>query len=408
MAPLRYAMVGGGREAMISQVHRAAMALCGGFTLAAGALSADPARARASGRDLGLPEARNHASWQDLLAHERALPAAERCDAVVIVTPNDLHYPVALAFAEAGFHVVCDKPLVHTLAQAEALAAVVARQRIVFGVTYNYSGHPMVAEARAQVRAGAIGHVRKVIVEYHQGWLATALEQQGHKQAGWRTDPARAGAGAIADIGSHAEHLMRHVTGLAIEALCADLGTLVPGRRVDDDAVVQLRLHGGARGVLMASQVATGCGNELRLRVYGSAGALAWRLECPGELQLCSADGAARRLTPDSPGLLTRLDAQFGTTAGAAGAAGASPADAGLEAFANLYRGIASAIRAHRSGVPASLAEGMRAGPAERTPAGPSPGEAAGFPDIHDGVLGVRFIERALASAAAGGTWVAL
>ena len=230
---LRCAMVGGGRGAFIGAVHRRAMALDGRFELVAGALSSDPERARASGRELGLRDDRNHPSWQALLAHELALPTAERIDAVTIVTPNHVHFEVAKAFADAGIHVICDKPLVHTSAQADELVRIARARGIVFGVTYNYIGYPMVRQAREMVRVGAIGTIRKVVVEYHQGWLATALENDGNKQADWRTDPARSGAaGALGDIGSHAENLVAAVTGLALESLCADLDTFVPGRRL--------------------------------------------------------------------------------------------------------------------------------------------------------------------------------
>lgn len=375
---LRCAMVGGGQGAFVGSVHRHAMSLDGRIDLVAGALSSDAERARASGRDLGLADARNHGSWHDLLAHELTLPPEERIHFVVIVTPNDLHFPVAQAFAEAGIHVVCDKPLVHTLAQAEALAATVARTGIVFGVTYNYSGYPMVREARELVKAGVLGTLRKVIVEYHQGWLATALEAQGHKQAGWRTDPARSGAGAIADIGSHAEHLASHVTGLAIEAICADLGHVVPGRRVDDDAALQLRLAGGVRGVLLASQIAAGSENDLRLRVVGSEGSLDWRQENPNELIHAPRDGARRVLTRNASGLSAAARAACRLPAG--------HPEAFIEAFANLYLGVAADIRARLAGVPADPL-------------------LADYPGIADGVRGVRFIERTLASAASDRKW---
>jgi predicted dehydrogenase len=217
VSKLRYAMVGGGRDAFIGAVHRKAMALDGQIDLVAGALSSDPAKARASGQDLGLADSRNHGSWEALLADELKRPVAERIDLVSIVTPNHVHFPVARAFAQAGIHVVCDKPLVHTSAQAQELVDVATKSGVVFGVTYNYTGYPMVREARDMVRRGAIGDVRKVIVEYNQGWLATRLEETDHKQAGWRTDPARSGiAGAMGDIGSHAENLVATVTGLEL------------------------------------------------------------------------------------------------------------------------------------------------------------------------------------------------
>ena len=250
--PLRYAMVGGGRGAFIGAVHRQAMALDGQMRLVSAALSSQPEKALASGRDLGLPDARNHASWQALLADELKRPADERIHFVSIVTPNDLHYPVAKAFTEAGIHVVCDKPLVHTSAQADDLLQATARAGTVFGVTHNYTGYPMVRQARAMVQAGEIGVIHKVLVEYHQGWLAPQLTT-GDTGSAWRTDPARSGpGGALSDVGTHAENLLATVTGLTIESLCAELTAFIPGRRLDDDASVLLRFDNGARGVLMA------------------------------------------------------------------------------------------------------------------------------------------------------------
>ncbi|HEY2255127.1 MAG TPA: Gfo/Idh/MocA family oxidoreductase, partial [Variovorax sp.] len=282
---LRYAMVGGGRDAFIGAVHRKAIALDGQIELVAGALSSSPEKARASGRDLLLADARNHGDWQRLLEDELRRPADERIDFVSIVTPNHMHFPVARAFVDAGFHVVCDKPLVHTREQADALVAGVARQGSVFGVSYNYTGYPMVRQAREMVRAGELGEIRKVVVEYNQGWLATRLEGSGNKQAAWRSDPAQSGAaGAIGDIGSHAENLVASVTGLEIESLCADLASLVPGRALDDDGSLLLRFRGGARGVLIASQVNAGLENDLRLRVSGALGTLEWRQERPSQL----------------------------------------------------------------------------------------------------------------------------
>ncbi len=376
---LRYAMVGGGRDAFIGAVHRMALALDGQAELVAGALSSSPEKARASGRDLFLPDARNHGDWQALLADELRRPADERIDFVSIVTPNHLHFPVALAFVEAGFHVVCDKPLVHTSEQAEALVTAVKRRGTVFGVTYNYSGYPMVRQAREMVRAGELGALRKVIVEYNQGWLATQLEAQGNKQAGWRTDPARSGAaGAVGDIGSHAEHLLSCVTGLAIESLCADLGALVPGRALDDDAGVLLRFKGGARGALVASQVNTGIENDLRLRVSGTLGTLEWRQERPSRLAHWPLEGPQRVLTRGAPGLHE-----------AARRASRLPAghpEGFIEAFANVYAGVIADIRARLDGVAADTL-------------------AADYPRVEDGARGVRFIERAVASAASAAKW---
>jgi len=371
---LRYAMVGGGHGAFIGAVHRHAIALDGLAELAAGALSSTAEKARASGRALGLADEHNHGSWQDLLEAELKRATAERVDAVVIVTPTDSHFPIAQAFAEAGFNVVCDKPLVHTGEQARALVATVKATGGVFGVTYNYTGYPMVRQAREMVRSGALGAIRKVVVEYNQGWLATALEATGNKQASWRTDPARSGiAGALGDIGSHAENLVSTVTGLEIEELVADLGALVPGRALDDDASMLLRFKGGARGVLVASQINAGLENDLRLRVAGELGTLEWRQEEPNRLVHHRRDGAAEILTRGSPWL--------GEAARRAVRLPSGHPEGFIEAFANVYRGVFADIRARGAGQAADPLD-------------------ADYPRVEDGARGVHFIECAVASSA--------
>ncbi|WP_432728092.1 Gfo/Idh/MocA family protein [Variovorax sp. W6] len=377
---LRYAMVGGGRDAFIGAVHRKAMALDGQIELVAGALSSSPDKARASGRDLGLTDGRNHGDWQALLADELKRPEGERIDFVSIVTPNHVHFPVAQAFAEAGFHVVCDKPLVHTREQADALVATVAKKGTVFGVTYNYTGYPMVRQAREMVRSGLIGEVRKVVVEYNQGWLASHVEGSGgNKQADWRTDPARSGAaGAIGDIGSHAENLVATVTGLRIESLCADLGALVPGRMLDDDGSLLLRFEGGARGVLIASQINTGLENDLRLRVSGTLGTLEWHQEQPSRLVHLPHDGPLQVLTRGAPWLCESAKRASRLPAG--------HPEGFIEAFANVYAGLAADIRARLAGQPADPL-------------------AADYPRVEDGARGVRFIERTVASAKSELKW---
>jgi len=374
---LRYAMVGGGRDAFIGAVHRKAAALDGQIELVAGALSSNPDKARASGRDLFLADDRNHGTWQELLADELKQPSEERVDFVSIVTPNHLHYPVALAFVEAGFNVVCDKPLVHTSAQAQALVDAVARADTVFGVTYNYTGYPMVRQMREMVRSGVIGGVRKVIVEYHQGWLATAVEATGNKQALWRTDPAKSGlAGALGDIGSHAENLLTSVTGLEVEAICADLGTIGTGRALDDDVNLLLRLRGGVRGVLVASQICIGCENDLRLRVFGSTGTLDWRQEQPNQLLHSPLGESVRMLTRGSAGLCAAATQATRLPSG--------HPEGFIEAFANIYLGVAADIRARLSG---------------------SQDATATYPRVEDGARGVRFIDKVLESSRSQEKW---
>lgn len=378
---LRYAMVGGGRDAFIGAVHRKAAALDGQIELVAGALSSSPEKARASGRDLFLPDARNHGSWQELLADELRRSPEERIDFVSIVTPNHMHYPVAQAFVEAGFHVVCDKPLVHTSAQAQDLVAAVKQKGTVFGVTYNYTGYPLVRQMRHMVQSSVIGTVRKVVVEYHQGWLTTAMEASS-KQAAWRVDPTRSGAaGAMGDIGSHAENLLSTITGLEIEAICADLTAMGAGRTLDDDANVLLHLQGGARGVLMASQICTGSENDLRIRISGTTGSLSWCQENPNQLVHSPLDGHPRTLTRASAGL---CEAAVHATRLPSG-----HPEGFIEAFANVYLGVAADIRARLQGVSADPL-------------------AADYPGVDAGARGVHFIEKVLESAGSTQKWTSM
>ena len=366
--PIRLGMVGGGKDAFIGGVHRIAARLDGAYELVAGALSSTPEKARASGEALGLP--RVYGSWEEMLEAEQALPEDERIEAVSVVTPNHVHHPVAKAFAAAGFHVICDKPLALSSAEADDLAATARDAGVVFGVTYNYTGYPLVRQARAMVRAGELGEIRKVIVEYNQGWLAQKLEEEHVKQAEWRTDPSRSGiAGAIGDIGSHAENLVSTVTGLEIDAICADLTTFVEGRPLDDDGNLLIRFKGGARGVLIASQIEVGEENDLRLRVYGTKAGLSWRQEEPNELIVTNNDEPRKVYTRNGPGLHDD----------ALAAARIPPGhpEAFLEAFANVYGGVAASIR----------------------------GQDGDHPTVQDGVRGVRFIETTVASARSEAKW---
>ena len=370
---LRWGLVGGGVDAFIGAVHRHAAALDGQYDLVAGALSSTPERSQMSGQVLGLPEDRVYDSWEQMLERERTRP--DPVEVVSIVTPNHMHFPVALAAVQAGFHVICDKPLVHTSEQARALEAAVSESGTLFAVTYNYSGYPLIRQAREMVLAGAIGEVRKVQVEYHQGWLAR--EDQG-KQAAWRTDPALSGpAGALGDIGTHAEQLLSYVTGQDITSLSAELTSFVPGRAVDDDANVRLRLSGGARGLLTCSQVEIGRENDLRLSVFGTLGSLGWCQEDPNVLIFDRLDQPRQILTRGGPGL--------GQSAQASTRLPAGHPEAFIEAFGNIYRDFAAHVRAQTAGKAHSPA----------------------YPTIADGVRGVEFVEAAIESAS-GNNWVNL
>lgn len=374
--PIRMGMVGGGRDAFIGEVHRMASRLDNSMCLVAGALSSTPEKSRASGQDLGLAEDRCYDTWQAMLDGEAQRPADERIEVVAIVTPNHVHYEVAKAAMKAGFHVVCDKPLVVTDAEADELAVLQQETSCVFGVTYNYTGYPLVKQARHMIEQGALGAVRKVMVEYLQGWLATPLETSGQKQAGWRTDPGRAGAGgAMGDIGSHAENMMSYVTGLEVAEINAELVTHVADRALDDDTTVLLRFDNGATGVLAASQVCPGCRNGLRLRVWGETGGLEWAQETPNSLLHTSLDGPDVVLRAGDAGLCAA--AQQATRL-----PGGHP-EAFIEAFGNIYRGVARAIHA-----------------------GTDDGLAFDYPDVHAGRRGVRFINAVVAADGAG--WVAL
>lgn len=377
---LRYGMIGGGRGAFIGAVHRIAAQMDGQAELIAGAFSSDPARSAASGADLHLDPARVYPTYADMAAAEAQKPVGERLDFIVIVTPNHQHFGPAKVFLEAGFNVVCDKPVTFDLKQAAALRKIVAQSGKVFALTHNYTGNAMIKQARELVRSGRLGAIRKVVVEYPQGWLSSALETTGQKQAAWRTDPQRSGAaGCMGDIGTHAENLARYVTGLELAELCADLTAFVPGRPLDDDGNVLLRFHGGAKGVLHASQISVGEENNLNLRVYGEKAGLEWKQEHPNQLLVKYADRPTE--------IWGRGNAYL--TSAAARAAARTPAghpEGYLEAFANLYREIFRAVAAEVSG--------------KKLP------KELDFPTIEDGVAGMVFIETVVKSARLGAKWV--
>lgn len=379
MAKLRLGMVGGGPGAFIGPVHRIAAAMDGQFQLVAGAFASDPERSEAAGRVLGLQADRCYRDFATMAAQEAARP--DGIEAVSIVTTNRTHLQIALAFLDAGIDVICEKPMTADLAQARLLRDAVVRSGCVFVVTHNYSGYPMVREARARVASGQIGRLRMVQVEYPQGWLATRVEASGtNKQAEWRTDPAEAGAGgALGDIGTHAFQLAGFVTGQTPQSVLADVAALVEGRPLDDNACVLLRYADGARGAIWASQIAIGCLNGLRLRVFGELGSLDWSQEQPNELWVDRLDQPRQRIVPGGAGVgadaarVTRLP-------------GGHP-EGFLEAFATIYTDAAQLIRARRAGLGA---------------AGAMP------PGVEDGVLSLAFVDACVQSSRTGNIWVAL
>jgi predicted dehydrogenase len=365
-------MVGGGQGAFIGAVHRIASRIDDRFTLVAGALSSDPARAAASAAELGIAPDRSYASYEAMAAAEAARP--DGIEVVAIVTPNHMHAGPAIAFLKAGIHVICDKPLSATQEQAEAIAAAVAESRAKFVLTHNYTGYPLIRQAREMVAEGKLGTIRVVQAEYAQDWLTETIEQSGQKQAAWRTDPARSGGGgAIGDIGTHAFNLIAFVTGLKAESLSADLQSFGAGRRVDDNAHIMLRFAGGARGMLWASQVAPGNENGLRLRVYGDKGGLEWSQENPNVMTYAPY-GEPRRL-------LTRGGAGLGGGGGRWTRIPPGHPEGYLEGFANLYSDAAD------------LFLGL--------------GDGALLPGIAEGLDGMWFINACIESARRDGRWVA-
>ncbi|MBN8587729.1 MAG: Gfo/Idh/MocA family oxidoreductase [Rhodothermia bacterium] len=374
-------MVGGGPGAFIGNVHKMAAALDGEIELVAGAFSSNPEKSRQRGEEWFLHPSRVYGSYQEMAEKEAALPLGERIDFVAIVTPNHTHYDIAKTFLEAEFHVMCDKPMVNTEEEAEELVRLVSSKKLLFGLTHNYTGYPMVKQARDLVREGKLGAVRKVVVEYPQGWLATLVEATGSKQAGWRTDPKQAGiSSCIGDIGTHAENLAEYITGLKIVSLLADLTTFVEGRLLEDDANMLVQFENGAKGILYASQVSVGEENNLRIRVYGTEAALEWHQEEPNKLWV---------KYPNRPSeLLRRGNGYIGEHAAYFTRIPSGHPEAFIEAFANLYRSFGRCIRA--------MLEGREPDPKDMD-----------FPKVEDGLRGVRFIHRAVESGKTR-TWVTL
>jgi predicted dehydrogenase len=376
---LRLGMVGGGKDAFIGGVHRIAARIDGEFELVAGALSSTPERALESGRALGLDEKRIYGSFQEMASREAR--RKDGIDAVAIVTPNHMHYPAAREFLKRGIHVICDKPLTSTMADAKKLQKLAHDSDALFILTHNYTGYPMIRQAREMIARGDLGTIRVIQAEYAQDWLTEAVEETGSKQASWRTDPAQSGAGgALGDIGTHAYNLLSFVTGLELSELSADLQSFVKGRRLDDNAHVMMRFSSGARGMLWASQVSPGNENGLRLRIYGDKGGLEWGQEDPNYLWF-TPFGEPKRL-------ITRNGAGAGAAAGRVSRVPPGHPEGYLEGFATIYAEAARAIRAKQDKK--------------------SVDKDVIFPTVDDGVAGIAFVEACVKSAKKNGAWVKL
>lgn len=373
---MRMGMVGGGRGAFIGGVHRMASSIDGEIELVCGAFSSSPEKSKASGADLYLPAERSYGSFAEMIETEKTLPLGERMDFVSIVTPNHMHVPPAIMALEAGFPVICDKPVAFSLEEAKKLQEVVERTGLTFALTHNYTGYPMVKQARHMIQTGQLGKIRKVVVEYPQGWLSTVVE---NKQASWRTDPTKSGAaGAMGDIGTHAENLAEYITGLKITEMCADLTAFVDGRLLDDDGHVLLRFDNGAKGILNASQIANGEENDLNIRIYGETGGLAWRQMEPNTLTYRNQETGVKVYRTGVGELCESAQAHTRIPAG--------HPEGYLEAFASIYRNFANTIRKKINGETPSEID-------------------LDFPTIEDGIRGMAFIENVVASSQSDQKW---
>ncbi|MFK7979842.1 MAG: Gfo/Idh/MocA family protein [Saprospiraceae bacterium] len=379
---IRMGMVGGGIGAFIGGVHRMAAALDGEIELVCGAFSSNPERSKASGEELHLPANRVYGSYDEMIQAEKKLPLGERMDFVSIVTPNHVHYGPAKMALDNGFHVICDKPLCFNMREAKTLQKTVEKTGLIFALTHNYTGYPMVKQAKAMVKHGDLGAIRKVVVEYPQGWLSTKLEDSDQKQAAWRTDPKRSGvAGAIGDIGTHAENLAEYITGLEISELCADLSTFVDGRLLDDDGNILLRFNNGAKGVLHASQISAGEENALNIRVYGEKGGIEWHQMEPNTLIAKWLDKPMQILRTGGEGLYPESSESSRIPAG--------HPEGYLEAFATIYKNFAKCVRARIDG----------------TTVDPM---FEDFPTVADGVRGMEFVDKVVKSSKKGAKWIKL
>lgn len=377
---LKMGMVGGGQGAFIGGVHRMAAALDQQIDLVAGCFSRDYENTKTTGAELYLDPARCYTSYEEMAEKEAALPEGERIDFVSIVTPNNLHFPVAKKFLESGFHVVCDKPMTYTVEEARELVALVEKTGLVFALTHNYTGHPLVRHAKHLFESGGMGQVRKVIVEYLQDFLMVPHEKLGQKQAAWRVDPAQSGlGGTLGDIGSHCLNLMEFITGDPVVEMCADSSTFLPDRTLDEDVNTLLRLKGGGKGVLTISQVATGEENGLTIRVYAEKGAIKWAQENPNYMEMYRY-GEPRHT-------LTRGHGYLSVPAAGATRVPTGHPEGYIGAFATIYCDAVKAIRAHIDGAPLKT-------------------EEYDFPTVYDGLRGMEFITKAVESANAGASWV--
>jgi predicted dehydrogenase len=379
---LRMGMVGGGITSFIGPVHRKAAGIDGEIELVCGAFSIIPEESQETGRSLYLNPDRVYNTYQEMFERERKLPKEDRIDFVSVVTPNHVHFAPSKLALESGFHVMVEKPIAFSLAEAKTLKKTVEKSGLILALTHTYTGYPMVKEARQMVRSGKLGAIRKVYVEYPQGWLSTSLEKAGNMQASWRTDPKQSGmGGAIGDIGTHAANLAEYITGLKINEICASLNTVVPGRRLDDDSSILIRFNNGASGVLFATQVAAGEENNLNIRIYGEKGGLEWRQEEPNTLIVKWLDRPKEVMRAGWGYLSDQAKRYIRTPAG--------HPEGYLEAFANIYRSFTAAVRDHK--------------PGKKTDP-----EKYDFPDVNDGVHGMSFVETVVKSANSTRKWIPL
>lgn len=379
---IRMGMIGGGRDAFIGAIHRMASGIDGQIEFVAGALHVDPDLALLSGQDLYLAPERTYRNYYELFEKESKLPQGERIDFVSIVTPNHVHYEPAKLALEHGFHVVCEKPISFSLDEAKELEKLVNKTGLVFALTHTYTGYPMIKQAREMVQSGMFGEIRKVVVEYPQGWLSTPLEQTGQQQATWRTDPKRSGkAGSVGDIGTHAENLAETITGLKIVELSADVSTFVKGRLLDDDANVLIRFNNGAKGVLHCSQVSAGEENPLNIRIYGERGSIQWHQHDPNTMFIKWLDKPMEVYRTGNEYMGDMAQAHTRTPAG--------HPEGYIEAFANIYRNFTKVIQAKLTGKnPDSI--------------------YLDFPTVHDGVRGMQFIDAVIESGKSNSKWIKL